>query len=65
MQLQARAERRLGIAGYVAVPAIAVGEFGILVGVNDEYFRMAFGTRRGGMVVLLAKPFGEGHMRLR
>ena len=64
-QLQARAQRRLGVARHVGVPAIAIGEFGILVGVDDEYFRMALGARRRRMVVQFAKPLGERHMDLR
>ena len=48
VELQARAQGRLGVARHVAMPAIAVGEFRILMGMDDEYFRMALWARRGG-----------------
>jgi len=47
------------------VPAIAVGILGILVGVDDEEFRMSLGARRCRVVVGLAEPLGERDLRFR
>ena len=40
---------RLHITAYVGMPGSAGHEFGILVGMNFQDFRVSFGAGRGGM----------------